>query len=514
MESNASGKPKPSKEPRQPTVVSNAIDASFQAEANVRESLADNLKPRRAESEAIDSRLKKAFEKFDPNTLSRDERAKRQYVALGASPAGAIDAVVTQRVKEMRANNGRQSLRLRDTAELRSLVKKGSKDSPGKLDLGELIDYIDRKSRNSAAVLEPQHAPLTAGIEADKLLDAAESSIGGTSTHGTARRKSTAADARDVLPLVKDAVNVQMESVTAPEAQLTYGKIPNSADDDETQQEILQTFQLRPGASDVTAYHDFHTLQIAFAHVWSRIFDGQLTSLGQDLYREYVRLKDFSGSNVPDLAMGSLADLRRLMDEIRKLSQFVDEEIPTNLRPTGSEPKEGGLPTPKPEDAAKVGAALASGGVTLFIEWAFNELIKAGNSPQRVKWTDFPLKLNEGRGNIIELRPPEQNALPPGAVEIVLETDSNSYKKKITFQQWDPSTRQPLFTADLQNFGGGKGPIDRLVITTTQAQNGTLKFISEDELANDLLLGRYVLGELGDRLKDRTRLTFRWKGQR
>jgi hypothetical protein len=150
----------------------------------------------------------------------------------------------------------------------------------------------------------------------------------------------------------------------------------------------------------------------------------------------------------------------------------------------------------------------------LFIEWAFNELIKAGNQPVRVTWNNFPLKLNEGRGNIIELLPPEQNALSQGTVEIVLETDSNSYKKKIAFQQWDRDTQRPIYSADLQNFGGGHGPIDRVVLNAAQMQYGTLKFISEDEVVNELLLGRYVLGDLTDRLKDRTRVTFRWKGQR
>ena len=96
----------------------------------------------------------------------------------------------------------------------------------------------------------------------------------------------------------------------------------------------------------------------------------------------------------------------------------------------------------------------------------------------------------------------------------MLETDANSFKKKISFQQWDRDSQRPVYSADLQNFGGGHGPIDRVVLNAEQMQNGTLKFISEDEVVNELLLGRYVLGELGDRLKDRTRLTFRWKGQR
>lgn len=414
MEFSTSGKPESNKDAQQPTVFSTAIDGSFQADASVRGALTENLKPLRANSEAINVRLQKAFEKFNPNNLIGDERAQRPYVAPGTNPGSVLDEVITQRLKEIRSSGERSSLTLRDTPELRSLVKMGGAgDSLGKVELGDLIDYIDRKSRVSALVVESQHAPLTAGIEAEKLLEAAEHSLGG-SAQGTARRKASALEAREVEALVKDAVSVQMESVTAPESQLSYGKIANGADDDKVQQGLLQTFQLRPGASDVTAYHDFHTLQIAFQHVWTRIFDGQLTSLGQDLYREYVRLKDFSGSTAADMPVGSLADLRRLIDEIRKLSQFVDEEIPANLRPPGSEPKNSGLPTPTPEDAARVAGAVATGGASLFIEWAFNELIKAKNNPVRVSWNDFPLNLNEGRATSSSCGPPSRTRCHPG----------------------------------------------------------------------------------------------------
>ena len=196
------------------------------------------------------------------------------------------------------------------------------------MDLGELIEYIDRKSRTSTLVAEPELAPLAAEIEAERLLVDAEDPGGMGMVPVGCERIDGARGAR-CHPMVKEAVAVQMESVTAPESQLVYGKIPNGADDDEVQKEIRKNFELRIGASDVTAYHDFHTLQIAFQHVWTRIFDGQLTTLGQDLYREYVRLKDFSGSTAADMPVGSLEDLRRLMDEIKKLSQFVDEETPT-----------------------------------------------------------------------------------------------------------------------------------------------------------------------------------------
>ena len=137
-------------------------------------------------------------------------------------------------------------------------------------------------------VAEPQLAPLAAEIEAERLLADAEDPGGMGNGPGRVQSASTALEARAVDAMVTGAVAVQMDCGDGAGSQLVYGKIPNSAGDDEVQKEIMKNFELRTGASDVTAYHDFHTLQIAFQHVWSRIFDGQLTSLGQDLYREYV----------------------------------------------------------------------------------------------------------------------------------------------------------------------------------------------------------------------------------
>ena len=83
------GKPESRKEARPPTVFSTAIDATFQADASVRGALTENLKPLRADSEAINARLQKAFEKFNPDSLIADERGQPQYVPPGTNPAGA-----------------------------------------------------------------------------------------------------------------------------------------------------------------------------------------------------------------------------------------------------------------------------------------------------------------------------------------------------------------------------------------------------------------------------------------
>ena len=111
---------------------------------------------------------------------------------------------------------------------------------------------------------------------------------------------------------------------------------------------------------------------------WTRIFDGQLTSLGQrslPRIREAQGLQRFHGSDLP---VGTLADLRRLIDEVRKLSQFVDEEIPTNLRPAGSEPKTVVCPRPRRRMRQGAAVAVATGGASLFIEWAFQRADQGG----------------------------------------------------------------------------------------------------------------------------------------
>ena len=99
-----------------------------------------------------------------------------------------------------------------------------------------------------------------------------------------------------------------MQLAKAPEVQLEYSpSIPNTADKNEVQRKILDTFQLRPGPSDVKSYHDFNTLQIAFAHVWTQVFDGQLESLGKELYQEYVKLKRFTGVADADIRVSTLS---------------------------------------------------------------------------------------------------------------------------------------------------------------------------------------------------------------
>ena len=103
MKSSASGKPGANKDVRQPTVFSTAIDASFRSDANVREALTENLKPLRADSEAINARVQNAFEKFNPG-----HPPEGRYVAPGTNPATALDTVISHAVEALRSSDERR----------------------------------------------------------------------------------------------------------------------------------------------------------------------------------------------------------------------------------------------------------------------------------------------------------------------------------------------------------------------------------------------------------------------
>ena len=308
--------------------------------------------------------------------------------------------------------------------------------------------------------------------------------------------------------LVQDAVGLQMGSATAPEARLEYGSmpgIPNTADDDAVQSRILQTFELRPGASDVTSYHDFHTLQIAFQHVWTRLFDGELESLGRELYREYVKLKDFSGSTDGDLRVGTVDDLRRLMTEVKKLSQIVEDDLPGDLRGDGGNATRNGTKgSSELSDGAKVAVGVATGGLSWLLDWALEALSLAGKKPI-IKWAEFPGPWPPRQDRIEVSFAPA--VVPAGHVEIVLQTDYGSHIKIIEFEPWDAAGNEFVHGPQISN-AGHVGSVT-LALRTSQIETGVLEFASEE--STGLNLGRYVLGNLPEKLNDGTRVTFYWK---
>jgi len=497
--------PPPDTEPGVETPQGDAVDALFRTDAAVRHAIAKNLKTRRGESDAIAARVTSAW-KFDPKLLAPEEVTKPNYVAPGADASEVQHAVVLKGVDMLRSATTRRGMSFRQSAGL----------SEGTVELGSLVALINEKTNGSTLAAEPTYTACKAELEAETILEVVESKSG-NQNDDLEDAGDSSSDAAETRQFVNAAVNRQMTSATSPETRLVYGSIPtipNSADSDKVQSSLLQTFQLRPGASDVTSYHDFNTLQIAFEHVWTRIFDGQLESLGQELYREYVKLKDFSGSGQPDLVVGSYGDLRRLIDEVRKLSQIVQEDLPRDLRGDSTQEEQRDPVDKVLDDVGRGGLAVATGGLSELARWLLRELSSAGQKPI-LNWSQVDSRgfsLPNGFGRIIASF---TNNAPTGYVQMRLET-GRSNVKIMEFQPWSAGQGKFLNHMngnDLRNYVSNAGHPDPyttgwITVPANAVGSGVIEFASEQSTGFNL--GRYVLAGLEEKLLDGWQVNFMW----
>lgn len=80
---------------------------------------------------------------------------------------------------------------------------------------------------------------------------------------------------------------------------------------------------LKDGPADLTAFHDFNVLQIAFESIWLRAFDKNLAAGVENLYANTVQLYDDAGLEVPDFQ--SIEDVSNLRDFITNIQSTILE---------------------------------------------------------------------------------------------------------------------------------------------------------------------------------------------
>lgn len=199
-----------------------AVDALFRTDATLRRAITENLKPLRGESEAVAARVEKAW-KLHPSQLSAEEFARRHYVAPGSDPGEVLERVIMSGVNALRSAKTERALTLRNTAELKKLIKNNQepRDSlHGVVELGPLIEFIQRRGAGPFLGSELTSTPYRAEAEAEAILDAVGNGDRGGDGDLAARRQALSSDARETEEFVKSTVNKQMMLATAPSRSL------------------------------------------------------------------------------------------------------------------------------------------------------------------------------------------------------------------------------------------------------------------------------------------------------
>src|SRR5688572_19888440 len=100
------------------------------------------------------------------------------------------------------------------------------------------------------------------------------------------------------------------------------GNYKSQRPDGKSVQAKVDSFALQKGPADTTAFYDFHSLQIAFQHVWQQLLDETIVNLSEKIHNDL----ETSGKK------GLLQTLQQRMQGIRNpgiqvMVAFADEAI-------------------------------------------------------------------------------------------------------------------------------------------------------------------------------------------
>lgn len=87
----------------------------------------------------------------------------------------------------------------------------------------------------------------------------------------------------------------------------------------------INKLELSGGPANVTAFHDFYSLQVAFKHIWTAAFDESLRDQATDLYKSVVELHEEYGIEVPDVdAIQDINTFRSYLSEIKGSLSYTE----------------------------------------------------------------------------------------------------------------------------------------------------------------------------------------------
>ena len=313
------------------------VHAAFRHDQAVRDAMTTNLRSRVMTAETAAQQAKSALSGFTASRLSAAEREHPSYLAPGDDLATAMTTTMNDGVVAMRAAREGSSLQVSMTDHFKFLAPEGW------VNVSSLMEYIFKLPSALSGRKRTVYDDCVAEVEAERRIAqitaaAQPPAIGVASVNGGSGASPNGGGdgAAHVAELVERDVGLQMELVTSPEEELRVAVRRRANPEDRNT--ALQTFELRDGPADVTSYHDFSTLKIAFQPVWTELFDGRLKSMAEGLYQKYVQLKTFAGlpgaaggTGEQDEPVETPAEVVDLIEKTRRLREQLTEWMNTLL---------------------------------------------------------------------------------------------------------------------------------------------------------------------------------------
>jgi hypothetical protein len=132
--------------------------------------------------------------------------------------------------------------------------------------------------------------------------------------------------------VITDEVKLQIANASSAESGVTFNVAKRA--DQTAIGTAIDSFEIRGGPADFTSYHDFYKLQIAFDHIWTELFDGDLESLGKQAFTQIDQAVDFDFLDKSVLAnkISTVEELRTFMNEIGLALGANQQDPPERLK--------------------------------------------------------------------------------------------------------------------------------------------------------------------------------------
>ena len=344
--------------------IAEGLSAATKAGRNLQSAVTTALHAKFAPLAADLARTRQAFSTFTLGRRANGTRDGRVWLQPGEALAAKQNTLIQERVNAIaiREADRTRGFTMRVPAQtLREwgvVVADGAATASGVVAHRKLLAWY--RSRRQGVALKAGQSAMQSYCRQQEARQKFDDTVARCSAdhEEPAPKPPESAGSGDIQARVRD----QISTVTTPEQHLSYGvDRPGGA----------LSAVIHTGAADVTAYHDFQEIQIAFEHIWSESADRSLQPFLLGAYREMVRYQNrVSGAaEFPDV--GSVDDMRDLYNEFRGLQRMVAQASEPPAEETDA-----GVPVPSavrtllPALTQEQWSAMAEGDRTHLIELA------------------------------------------------------------------------------------------------------------------------------------------------
>ena len=264
--------------PTTPTI-SERLKEQFREDDRVNAVIKQRLSQRAKTEALIADQVEATFADFKPSRLTDAERDSHNYLRSREYFSEALETVARKGAESLETGDDYRALTL-NVKNTEALIDRTTAegDIVGTVAVPALLNILMQKLATPPTLRNDPAVTICKAIEtAEKALQAIEGKQPQPSNPPAQNSKTVMDDKEPGQPedfvkdpgqsedFVSEHVHAVMRTASSPEERLMVN-IERRATQDDAALGAFK-FQLRDGASDVTSYHDFNSLQIAFEHV-------------------------------------------------------------------------------------------------------------------------------------------------------------------------------------------------------------------------------------------------------